>query len=293
MNEIIFPAINLNLSISNIAVTIGTIDIYWYGICITFGILIAIIGTCIDSKIYKIDTENILEMFVIALPISLICARLYYILFELDYYLLNPLEIINIRSGGLAIYGGIIGFILSIIIYCKIKKIEIVKLLDLTVPYIALAQSIGRWGNFFNVEAYGKITDSIFRMGIIENGTYIEVHPTFLYESIATFILFIILTILKIYKKKELNKNEKVKLEKKSQEYKNENKIYDGFITLIYLMYYGIIRFFIEGLRTDSLMLGTLRISQILSLIIVIVCIIILVIKKLRVKNKSKKLNND
>ena len=127
------------------------------------------------------------------IPISIIFARAYYIVFTLDYFLLEPLQILNIRSGGLAIYGGIIGGVLTIFIFCKKRKISFLNMLDYIVPTLALGQAIGRWGNFFNVEAYGINCTNIFRMGILENGIYKEVHPTFLYESTVTFLLAIFL----------------------------------------------------------------------------------------------------
>ena len=159
----------------------------------------------------------------------------------------KPLEIFNIKSGGLAIYGGIIGGAITAYIYCKKKQIKIIPLLDQIVPVLALSQAIGRWGNFFNIEAYGAQTNNIFRMGILENGIYKEVHPAFLYEAIADFIIFIIL----------------ITLNKKRQK--------TGETTLLYLILYSFVRFFIEGIRIDSLMLYNIKISQLLSVLIFVV----------------------
>ena len=193
-------------------------------------------------------------MILIVIPISFLSARLYYILFNLDYYLKNINQILDIRNGGLAIYGGIFGAIIAIGIFCRKRNIDFLDMLDMVVPYLALGQSIGRWGNFFNIEAYGVQTQNIFRMGIIENGRYIEVHPTFLYESICTFILFLILTYVK------------------------KHRQYKGQLTYIYLLIYSIIRAIIEGMRIDSLMLGDFRISQIVSIIIFIIAFVLLFI---------------
>ena len=246
MNYITFPEFNLSFKISRIAFSVGNIEIYWYAILISIAFIIAIFALKNDSKKYRIEYDIILKLLIIMIPVSIIFARLYYVIFKLEYYMNKPLEIINIRNGGLAIYGGIIGAIIVIILFCKNKKIKVMDLLDLFVPYLALGQSIGRWGNFINGEAHGSITNSIFRMGIVENGIYMEVHPTFLYESICTLTLFFILTYLK------------------------NNRRYSGQLTITYLFFYSIIRAVIEGLRTDSLMMGNIRISQLLSILLLI-----------------------
>ena len=130
------------------------------------------------------------------IPISIISARIYYIIFKLEYFLTQPLQMLNLRNGGLAIYGGIIGGVITCYIFCKKRNIHVLDLLDFIAPILALGQAVGRWGNFFNVEAYGTQTTNLFRMGILENGIYKEVHPTFLYESTVTILLFIILLFL-------------------------------------------------------------------------------------------------
>lgn len=256
MKEIIFPGLNLKFKINSIAIKIGNVPIYWYAIFIVVAILIAILFCKKDDKKYGIYFQTILGIFVFVIPISIITARLYYVLFKLDYYLQNPIEIFNIQDGGLAIYGGILGGIITIILYCKKKHINSLDILDYVAPYLALAQAIGRWGNFFNIEAYGSKTSNLLRMGIIENEKYIEVHPTFLYESIADFFIFLLL-------------------------YKIRNKRkYKGQITYLYIILYSFIRFFIEALRNDSLMLGSFRISQIISAILFVGALIMLLIKK-------------
>ena len=260
MTNITFPAFNINLSISRTAFTIGSIHIYWYAIFIVGAILIAILALKKDCKKYNIKYNDILELMILILPIAIICARLYYVIFNMQYYLNNPSEIIKIRNGGLAIYGGIIGGTITTIIFCKIRKIKILDMFDMIVPYLSLGQAIGRWGNFINGEAHGTITNNIFRMGIIENGIYMEVHPTFLYESISTLIIFFILMYLRNHRK------------------------YTGQLTIVYLLLYSAIRTIIEGLRTDSLMLGNIRISQLISIIIFIAVLVILIYK-----NKERK----
>jgi len=154
---------------------------------------------------------------------------------------------------------------LTCIIYCKKNKIKLLDVLDFIAPYVVLGQAIGRWGNFVNIEAYGRHTDLLWRMGIIEGEKYIEVHPTFLYESLGNFIIFIILTL------------------------KKKKRSFAGEITLFYAMFYSLIRMFIEGLRTDSLMLGMLRISQVLSLVILVISVIVLVKKVVNLRKQEKK----
>ncbi|MBQ3415694.1 MAG: prolipoprotein diacylglyceryl transferase [Clostridia bacterium] len=258
MDRINFEGLGISLDINRVAFEFEGIKIYWYAIIIVSGIILSLFLCHKDNGKYNIKFEDVLELALFIFPVSIIFARLYFVLFKLDYYLQNPMEIFNIRNGGLAIYGGIIGAIVTILVYCKIKKIKFWDMVDYIVPYLPLGQSIGRWGNFFNQEAHGTETDSLFRMGIVENGNYIQVHPTFLYESICTFIIFLIL-------------------------YFNRNKRkYPGEITYTYLFLYGIARSIIEGFRTDSLMLGEFRISQILSIILSIIFGSIIIYKKVR-----------
>lgn len=265
MKEIIFPSFNLKLNVNNVALNLFGIEIYWYAILIVLAFVVGILLCKRDDGKYNIKFDNILELMIILIPISIISARIFYVIFMLDYYVQNPENILNIRDGGLAIYGGIIGAVITIFIYCKKKKINTLDMLDYIVPYLVLGQAIGRWGNFLNGEAHGTITTNVFRMGIIENGKYIEVHPTFLYESICDFIIFIILF-----------------------ELKNRRK-YKGQITYIYLTLYGFIRALIEGLRTDSLMIGLFRVSQILSIILCVTFCAILIYKEIKNKRELRK----
>lgn len=267
MSTVTFPILNLNLKLSDVAFTILGIDIYWYAILIVTGIVMGILALKIREKYFDIKFSEIIDLCIIVIPISIISARIYYILFSLDYYWEYPMEMIDFRNGGLAIYGGIIGGIVTCYIFCKKRKINFVDLLDYAAPSLAIGQAIGRWGNFFNIEAYGTQTNLPWRMGIYELGEYIEVHPTFLYESIGTLMLFILLMTIK-------------------------NRKFSGQVACIYLMGYGLIRMIIEGLRIDSLMLGNIRISQLLSLFIFIVGITIYWIKiyQKKMSQKTKKL---
>jgi phosphatidylglycerol:prolipoprotein diacylglycerol transferase len=240
---------------------IENFNIYWYGIIIAFGFALAVLLAIKRSKRFDIEPDVILDGVLFAAPAAIIGARLYYVIFSWDLYKDNPIDIINIRKGGLAIYGGIIAAILVAWIYLRAKKIPPLKVIDFIVPYIALGQAIGRWGNFFNQEAFGYKTTVPWRM----NGDIINqyltgidpavdlktwgVHPTFLYESILNFAIFFFLAWF-IKKKKK-----------------------DGEVLCLYMTFYGIGRFFIEGLRTDSLMLwlSGIRVSQFLAALFAII----------------------
>lgn len=255
MEEILFPGLNLKFKINKIAFNIFGIDIYWYAIFIVLGFIISILLLKKDEKKYNVKIDDIIELLIFMIPISLICARIYFIIFKLNYYINNPIQIFNFRNGGLAIYGGIIGAVIATYVYCRVKKIDILDMLDCIVIYLPLGQAIGRVGNFFNIEAYGYETDIFCRMGITTNGQYMEVHPTFLYELICCTIIFCIL--YNLYNKRK----------------------FKGQMVCIYGVLYGFTRSIIEGLRVDSLMLGGFRVSQIISLIILLIFSILLFIR--------------
>jgi len=242
MNTITYPLLNLTLEIDPVAFQLFGIDIHWYAILIVSAMILALVIFKIRDGLYNIKFSDLIDLVVYLIPISIISARLYYVIFNLGYYIKSPGQILNVRTGGLAIYGGIIGGVITCIIFCNKRKIKLLDLLDFMAPALALGQAIGRWGNFVNIEAYGSQTQLPWRMGVYEFGEYVEVHPTFLYESIATFTLFIVLMILQKKRK------------------------FPGQLTYVYFMGYGLARAIIEGLRTDSLMLGNIRISQLVSM---------------------------
>lgn len=250
--------------ISPIALKIGELSIYWYAILIVLGMVIALIWCKFHDGKYGIKYDDILDLAIWVIPISIICARIYYVMFSLDYFIKYPSEIFSIQNGGLAIYGGIIGGVITIIILGKRKQVKILDVTDFIAPIIPLAQSIGRWGNYINIESYGYETNFPIKMEIVVNGISKYVHPTFLYESICTFIIFIILSII------------------------SKKRKFSGQITYLYIICYSFIRFIIEGLRTDSLMFFNYRISQILSLALFIAFSIILINKKNKHKQMSK-----
>ena len=212
---------------------------------------------------YGIKYDDVFNLSFFMIPIAVICARIYYVIFTWDYYVSNPSQIFNFRNGGIAIYGALIGAIITIFVFCKIKKIKVLDVLDYLAPIIPLCQAIGRWGNYVNVEAYGTETNWPLRMEVVEEGVTKYVHPTFLYESIGNLIVFFIL--LKMCK----------------------NRKFSGQVTCLYFTLYAFVRFFVEGLRTDSLMLGNFRVSQLLSLALFVAGVAILIIKRKYGKNVS------
>ena len=251
-------------------ISIGNINIYWYSVLIIIGIIIGYILVKKEAKRQNIDNKFLENLIFYMVIIGIIGARLYYVIFNYQNFD-SLLSIFAIYEGGLAIYGGIIAAIIFIYFYSKKYKQNFLQLLDLFAPSLILAQAIGRWGNFFNHEAYGGIVSYEFLTNlhlpnlIIENmyinGNYH--HPTFLYESIFCLIGFIIMMVFR---------------------YKKNTKI--GTLTITYLIYYGIIRFFIEGLRTDSLYFLGFRISQIVSIIFILIGILILVKRRITWKKK-------
>lgn len=242
-----------------IAFSIFNIPIRWYGIFIALGMVIGITITSYTCKLKRISYDKFIDMIIIVLPMAIIGARLYYVLFEFDYYRNNLLEIINIREGGLAIHGGVILGIITAAIYIKNKRLDFFKYADAAAPGLIIAQAIGRWGNFFNQEAHGGQVSREFishfpefiQRGMLIGGNYY--HPTFLYESIWDVLVFLLLILI-------------VKKSKKN-----------GLAAFSYIGLYSIGRFFIEGLRTDSLMLGSFRVAQLISLSGILVWIIALI----------------
>lgn len=268
MSLVKFPAFNLELKFSQIAFYLFGIPIYKYAVCIVIGIVVALVLARFSKEKFQNKFDDILEIALYTISAGIIGARIYFVIFNLKYYLSSPSQIFNFRDGGLAIYGGLLTGAMVALVYCKIKNIKILNCLDYIVPFVAIAQSIGRWGNFFNVEAYGETTNFIFRMGIETVNGYIEVHPVFLYESIATFLIFLFLR------------------------YKQKRRKFEGEIFLEYLILYSFVRIFLEGVRTDSLMLFNFRISQILSIFIFIISLIFFIKNTKITRKKCNIINN-
>ena len=257
---------------NRVAFNIFGFNVYYYSLCILLGVIVAYILITREGKKQGLPKEFISDLIFYTLIIGILGARVYYCVFNLDYYLANPLEILKIYNGGLAIHGGVIAGLIFVYFYTKKKNVSFIKILDIVAPAVIIAQSFGRWGNFFNQEAHGGITtyQNLKNMHIPEfiiNGMHIEgkyYYPTFFFESIWCLIGFIILMIAR--RNKNLRK---------------------GFQIGFYFIWYGIGRFFIEAFRTDNLMFFGLKIAQIVSLIGIIIGIIIIV------TNRNKKYYNE
>ncbi|MCI2106250.1 MAG: prolipoprotein diacylglyceryl transferase [Intestinimonas sp.] len=254
MKTVTFPGLGLSFTMDRVAFTVLGHPVYWYGIIIAAGFLLAVIFCYRLAPRFGIRPDDLIDLLFFAVPLAIIGARLYYVIFYLDLYRktdgsLDFAEMVRIWDGGLAIYGGIIAGVLTLLVFCKVRKIKFLAFADLGVYGLLIGQCIGRWGNFMNVEAYGGQTTLPWRMGIdaYVNGiwTHMEVHPTFLYESLWNLLgLFVLIWMEKRWRR------------------------FDGQIFLSYLVWYGLGRSIIEGMRTDSLyFFGTsIRVSQMLGI---------------------------
>ena len=250
-----------------VALKLGNLTVTWYAIFILSGIIVAYILINKESKKYNISSSFVSNLIFWCVIFGIIGARIYYVLFNLDYYMQDPIEIIKIWNGGLAIHGGIIAGIITLVVYCKKYKINILKMTDIACVGVIIAQAIGRWGNFFNGEAHGGIVSRTFLENLhlpnfIIDGMHIGKYyyaPTYLYESVLNVIGFILLIIIRKFKKIKL-----------------------GNITALYLIWYGIVRFIIESMRTDSLLLGNMKIAQLISIIMIIIGIIMLIVTSIK-----------
>ena len=237
--------------IDPVAFQIGPFAVRWYALCIVSGLILAVFLAMREAPHKKILSDDILDFILIAFPLSILGARFYYVIFKLDYYSQNLGEIFAIWNGGLAIYGGLITGAIVLYIFADRKLINTWDFLDIAAPSVLIAQSLGRWGNFFNQEAYGAAVESLdFLPSFIKNQMYIDGsyrQPTFLYESIWNVIGFVLILIFR----------------------RRLKGIRRGHITAFYLMWYGFGRLIIEGMRTDSLMFLGLRVSQLLSAVLI------------------------
>ncbi len=269
---------------------IGSLTIYFYGVIIALGLVLAVIYGLKRSRQFGIKQDDIIDGVLWIVPVAIIFARAYYVLAEWDMYKDNLIDVINIRKGGIAIYGGVIGAVLGVIVFCKIKKLSLPAVLDIVALGFLIGQAIGRWGNFMNREAFGCYTDGLFAMQISESylphagteavqlqieqlrdmavaGGYsgmIQVHPTFLYESVWNAIGFAALHFL------------------------SKKRQYDGQIALGYVAWYGLGRAIIEGLRMDSLYWGPFRASQLLAAVTCLAAVVILLVMNLRKHDPAK-----
>lgn len=283
--SIIFPHLGISIGYFPNGFNIGNFHIAFYGIIIAIGMIMAVVISMYIAGKTNQSKDNYVDIAIVSIICGIVGARLYYVLFSLDYYLANPLEIFNVRGGGLAIYGGVIGGFLGGLIVCRVKKIKYLRVLDTAVPGIVLAQAIGRWANFVNREAFGEYTDGLFAMQIrftevntdnvtelmrehmiTQNGAeYIQVTPTFLYESVWCLLVFVLIMVFRKFQR------------------------YNGEVLLWYIGGYALGRAWIEGLRTDALYLGhtSIPVSQLLSIALTAGAFVILLINRIRLIRKT------
>ena len=282
-----FPNIGIHLNYVGKSFFIGKFEIAFYGICIALAVLAGIAMACYEAKRSGQNPETYMDLAIYEVIFSVIGARLYYVIFKWDYYGKHPIDIINIRGGGLAIYGAVIAAIITAFIYGKVKKVSFPLLTDTAGLGLVLGQIIGRWGNFFNREAFGGYTNNLLAMQlpvsairdneitplmeansvVIDGIKFVQVHPTFLYEGLWNLGVFILMNAFK------------------------RHKAFDGEVFLWYLGGYGIGRFWIEGLRTDQLQIGSteIAISQVLGMTLFFAALIIDIVVRIRLKKNSFK----
>ncbi|MGM9660473.1 MAG: prolipoprotein diacylglyceryl transferase [Faecousia sp.] len=241
-SAISFPFLGIEVNPPR-TVSLGPLTVHLYGLAIGLGLILAVLYACRRSKEFGLKEDDILDGVLWITPFAIICARIYYVAFSWKDYADNLWSVFAIWEGGIAIYGSVIGAVIGVIILCKVKKLKVATVLDITLLGFFIGQILGRWGNFFNREAFGAATDSFFRMGLFNTvtGSWEYYHPTFLYESVWNLVGFVLLHFLSRHRK------------------------YDGQIALGYAAWYGLGRSFIEGLRVDSLYWGSFRVSQVLA----------------------------
>ena len=264
---IIFPGLNLTINIDPVALRFLGLEIRWYGIIIACGLGLGLFLALRHAPHFGFHENDILDFMLIVLPLAVVGARLYYVAFMWDQYKENLISILYINQGGLAIYGAVIVSIIVAFLYTGKRKLNRMAFIDFLIPYLALGQAIGRWGNFVNREAHGMTTDVLWRMEIYvaEAQKRLSVHPTFLYESLGNFALFFLLIWFRKHKKK------------------------DGEVFALYLSLYGLLRCIVEGMRTDSLFWGQFRVSQVLAGILFITMGIVFLALQFSRKNNNVK----
>ena len=255
-----FPGLGLTLN-PPAGFSIGSFEVRVYGLIIAMGLILAVCYALRRKEQCGLSEDDLLDGVLWIAPFAIACARLYYCAFEWEQYAANPISILYIWEGGIAIYGAVIGAAIGVIIHCKVfKKISVLATLDLVSLGFMIGQMMGRWGNFFNREAHGGVTDSFLRMGLINpvTGQGAYYHPTFLYESLSNLVGFILIHFL------------------------SKKRKYDGQVALYYVAWYGLGRAMIEGLRTDSLWWGNFRVSQVLAAASCLAAVILLMVMAFR-----------
>ena len=264
-----FPGLGLTLN-PPAGFSIGSFEVRFYGIIIALGLVLAAVYALKRKDQFGFCEDDILDGILWIAPFAIVCARLYYCAFSWEEYAANPISVLYIWNGGLAIYGGVLGAALGVIVFCRIKKVKLGTFLDLVALGFLIGQSIGRWGNFFNREAFGAATDSFLRMGLYNKytGQYEFYHPTFLYESLWNAAGFVLLHFL------------------------SKKRRYDGQIALGYVAWYGLGRALIEGLRMDSLYWGPFRVSQVLAAVSCVAAVSVLLYQSFRTHDPKNLLVN-
>ena len=260
---------------------IGSFEIRFYGLIIAIGLLSGALLAYHEAKRTGQKVDDYIDYTFFAVIGALLCARIYYVAFEWDYYSQHPKEIFDIRGGGIAIYGAVIGGAIALFIFSKVKKLKFFKMADTIIPGLLIGQIIGRWGNFFNREAFGGFTDNLLAMQLplkdvaadtvnssmmvmVDGVQYVQVHPTFLYESVLNLIVLALILV-----------------------FRDKKKFY-GETLCRYFIGYGIVRFFVEGLRTDQLQFGNgLAVSQILSIVLVVIGLGVTIYMHIRLRGKE------
>ena len=241
-STISFPFLGIEVNPPRV-LELGPLTIHYYGAIIALGLILAVVYCCKRGEQFGLKEDDILDGVLWITPFAILCARIYYCVFSWEEYAADPISVLYIWNGGIAIYGSVIGAIIGMAAFSKIKKIKLTPILDLILLGFLIGQFIGRWGKFMNREAFGAATDSLFRMGLFNTKTnaWEYYHPTFLYESVWNMIGFVLLHFL------------------------SKRRLYDGQMALCYAAWYGLGRCFVEGLRVDSLWWGPFRVSQLLA----------------------------
>ena len=282
MGELLtFPGLGLEFYLSRVAFTIGGMSIAWYGIIMAVGFLVGICYVMLRVKEFGVDSDRVIDVLLVSVIGGIVGARLYYVLFSWDEYKDNLIDIFKIWHGGIAIYGGLIGAVIVGLIMCRVRKVRILPMCDLAAGGVIIGQAIGRWGNFVNIEAFGSNTtmpwgmagpaveryltahqEQLAAAGVVVDPS-MPVHPTFFYESMWCLVGFLLIAFY------------------------TKRRRFDGELVLLYGAWYGLGRFFIEGLRTDSLMLGNVRVSQIVAAASVITCVVLWFVVRGKIKRSA------
>lgn len=279
MYHVQFPGLGLECTVNRVAFTIGTMEIYWYGICIAIGLLLGVVYVLRNARRFGVNDDHFIDVIFLCTICSIVCARAFYVIFAPFEYT-SIWEIISIRDGGVAIYGAVIGAFLSGLLFCRLRKIPTLPAFDLAAMGFLIGQAVGRWGNFFNQEAFG--TNTTLPWGMYSEGTqyylsgmqstlaqsgvmvdpFAPVHPTFLYESLWCLLGFILLACYAKHRR------------------------FNGEISLMYLVWYGAERAVVEGLRTDSLnLVGNVRVSQMIAIVTAVLGVVLLMMLRKKYKD--------